>query len=150
MAEVLLDPMFTALNGRAGNIVFYSYSGRVFFLAYVIPRNPDTPAQKRNRGLFRDAMKAWKALSSFDKDILSRRAKRLGMTGHNLFISRYMRSYGDNHGSAVMDDASARDVPAPRRDYPSIYSQGHSVSRSITDFCSAHGTFTGDFLREWR
>jgi hypothetical protein len=132
MAEVFLNPMFTALNGRAGTIVFYSYSGRVFFRAYVRPRNPDTPAQRTNRGLFREAMKAWQALSSFDKDGFSRRAKRLGITGHNLFISRYMRSRGDNRGGAASDDAAALDVPASRRDYPSIYNQGHSVSPGMT------------------
>jgi len=59
MAEVFLNPAFTALSGRMGEFVFYSYDQRTFFRSYVVPRNPDTPAQRANRGLFRDAMKAW-------------------------------------------------------------------------------------------
>ncbi len=93
MAEAFLNPAFTAMNGRVGGIVFFSYNERTFFRSYVRPRNPDTPAQRANRGLFRDAMKAWGALSSFDRAAFSRRARRLGMAGHNLFIARYMASH---------------------------------------------------------
>ncbi len=77
MAEVFLNPVFTSLSGRVGDIVFYGYGGKTYFRSYVKPCNPDTPSQKRNRGLFAEAMKAWQKLSRFDKDSYRHRAGRI-------------------------------------------------------------------------
>jgi len=121
MAEVFLDPAFTSIRGRVGGVVFYGYGGKTYFRSYAVPRNPSTPAQRANRGLFRDAMKAWQALSSFDRELFCRRARRLGMYGHNLYISRYMsRHRAPQAGSAVprapgdllRQDAEAARVPS--------------------------------------
>ncbi len=69
MAEVFLNPAFTSISGRIGDVVFFSYGGRTFFRAYVVPRNPDTPAQRSNRRIFSEAMKAWQgALRADSKD----------------------------------------------------------------------------------
>lgn len=130
MAEVFLNPVFTALNGRVDNLVFYTSCGRQFVRSYVKPRNPDTPAQRRNRDLFREAMKSWQALSSYDRDVFSRRAKRLGMTGHNLFISRFMGSHAGNTGIETTVDAGNRDIQALHRPSSSVHSRCHSVSGS--------------------
>ncbi|HOW82751.1 MAG TPA: hypothetical protein PK573_09335, partial [Spirochaetota bacterium] len=93
MAEIILNPIFASLKGRIGGLVIYGHDGRTFMRAYVKPRNPDTPAQRKNRDLFRAAMKEWQCLPSYDRASYNRRAARLGMTGHNLFISRYMLSH---------------------------------------------------------
>jgi len=142
MAEVFLNPAFTALSGRAGNIVFYSYGQRTFFRSYVVPRNPGTPAQRANRGLFRDAMKAWQALSSFDRDTFSRRARRLGMTGHNLFISRYMASKMGDSGSGDSLRNPRRRTGALTDACPSSHRAGHSVTQTPAagSPCYAHST----------
>jgi hypothetical protein len=131
MAQAFLNPAFTALNGRVGNIVFFSYGNRTFFRSYVKPRNPDTIAQRNNRSLFRDAMKAWQLLSCFDRAAYSRRARRLGMTGHNLFISRYMRSRAHNTGSECTGKRLKQDIKTLSDTYPSLHSRGHSVYGSM-------------------
>ncbi|HSA14296.1 MAG TPA: hypothetical protein P5346_06070, partial [Spirochaetota bacterium] len=66
MGIATLHPLFTGISGRIGGIVFYSYNDVTYFRAYVVPRNPDTAAQRNNRSLFARAMKAWQALSRFD------------------------------------------------------------------------------------
>ncbi|HSA15072.1 MAG TPA: hypothetical protein P5346_10065 [Spirochaetota bacterium] len=127
MAQAFLNPVFTSLSGRVGDIVFYGYGGKTYFRSYVKPCNPDTPSQKRNRGLFAEAMKAWRKLSRFDKDSYRRRAGRLGMTGHNLFISRYMRSHAKSTAGGQGEDMARQDV----RDFPCAMIPVHVLSRSV-------------------
>jgi len=135
MGQAFLNPSFTALNGRVGGVVFYSHHNKTFFRSYIKPRNPDTPAQRKNRGLFRDAMKAWQNLSPFDRDTFRRRARRLGMTGHNLFISLHMRAHRMDKGTEVAPGAagslSTRDVRFIRSDSPSLHLLCRSVGGSI-------------------
>jgi hypothetical protein len=60
---------------------------------YVIPANPDTPNQKRQRGRFKDAVKAWHELSHDGKKAYNIRAqkKKLNISGYNLFVSEYLK-----------------------------------------------------------
>lgn len=132
MAEVFLNPAFTALNGRIGGVVFYGYNDKTFFRSYVAPRNPDTPAQRANRKLFRDAMKSWQGLSSFDRSSYNRRARRLGMTGHNLFISRYMASRRRSSDAESCPEYPRRAVPAATVSSLPVHGRSLSVSGSMS------------------
>ncbi len=131
MAEAILNPAFTSVRGRVGNIVFYSFGGRTFVRTYVIPRNPGTPSQRENRALFARAMNAWRELSAFDRESFARRSRRLGMTGHNLFISRYMIA----RRSELDPTRSARRIMPGGASFvlasPSSHCAGPSVSGSM-------------------
>ncbi|HRZ25726.1 MAG TPA: hypothetical protein P5346_06260 [Spirochaetota bacterium] len=135
MGIAILNPAITSISGRVGGIVFYTHNDNTYFRSYVVPRNPDTPAQRSNRGAFRDAMKAWQALSSFDREGFARRARRLGMAGHNLFISRYMLqrpvSRTDDTGRGACAGAVMRGLPSIPEPSPSLHSRGLSVTGSI-------------------
>jgi hypothetical protein len=115
MAIVMANPMFGAVRGKIGGLVFYSSRGTVCVRTYVKPRNPDTAAQQRQRGLFREAMLSWRELADVEKERYRRRASRLGMTGHNLYISRYMA-------------ARSGKGPGPRAPLP-ILALGYSSAR---------------------
>lgn len=160
MAEVFLNTIFTSISGRMGSVVFYLCNNRVFIRSYIKPRNPDTPAQRRNRGLFRNAMKAWQGLSSFDKDMFARRARRLGMTGHNLFISRYMSrnraSRAHDYGSGASEDSlrrmkeasgdiSGRDIHSSRGVHHTFHLRCRSVTGSTAVQCMKDGDTARDF-----
>lgn len=93
MAKVTLNPAFESFSGSIGNIVFYSKWKKMYARIYVTPHNPDTEKQRANRSLFRDAMNEWKLLSPEEKYRYNKRARRLPMTGHNLFISEYMKKH---------------------------------------------------------
>lgn len=93
MAKVTLNPMLDSLNGNIGNIVFYQRWKRMYARIYVTPDNPDTEKQRANRALFRNAMNEWKLLSTEEKHRYNKRARRLPMTGQNLFISEYMKKH---------------------------------------------------------
>lgn len=93
MATVTLDPMFQTLKNKAGNFVYYPRWGNTYSRQYVKPRNPDTESQRKNRNLFREAMKSWQALTVEEKQKYVRKAGRLPMTGHNLYISQYMKKH---------------------------------------------------------
>lgn len=91
MAKVRLNPAFDSLHGRLGKIVHYNRYGDQCARSHVIPRNPDTPAQRENRKTFAGAVKAWQVLSPEEKYRYNRKAMKLKMSGYNLFISMHMR-----------------------------------------------------------
>jgi hypothetical protein len=93
MATVAMSPAFISVRSKLGNMVFYTRWGNVYARKRVTPRNPDTEPQRRSRGLFRDAMKSWQSLSEEDKQKYRRKAEKLRMAGHNLYISRYIKSH---------------------------------------------------------
>ena len=102
MARTSLNPMFIDINGRIGRLVLYNRRGSQCIRTYVIPQNPDSPAQRCVRSSFRDAVHAWQALPGCDKSAWNRRACRMSMSGYNLFISRFIKS-----SLASLSDASS-------------------------------------------
>lgn len=73
-----------------GDAVLYSIGNRTYMRTYVIPRNPRTEAQQKNRSLFAEAMASWKALTSEEKYLYKIRTLDLSMHPHNLYISEYI------------------------------------------------------------
>ena len=60
----------------------------VMIRRYVIPHNPKTPAQTRQRNLFSRQAAEWVALTQAKKDAWNRRAKRMHRwSGYALFMS---------------------------------------------------------------
>ena len=57
------------------------------------PTNPRTTAQQANRQKFADAMTAWGALSSPEKQEYIERAKKSRIIGYNLFVKEYMETH---------------------------------------------------------
>lgn len=108
MAKVTLNPAFESFSGGIGNIVFYRKWNKMYARLYVTPDNPDTEKQRANRTLFRDAMNEWKLLSPEEKQRYNKRARRLPMTGHNLFISEYMKKHLAAKSIAESDAATER------------------------------------------
>ena len=70
---------------------FTAGKGNICIRAYVIPRNPDTAAQKEMRSTFADAVKSWQALTKEDKYRFSRKARGLNMSGYNLYLSGFIK-----------------------------------------------------------
>ena len=92
MAHATLNPMFKSIAGRIGSLVFYHCNDRQYMRRYVIPRNPDTPAQKDVRTRFAEAVTRWQALEAYKKNQWNMRALRMRMSGYNLYISTHMTS----------------------------------------------------------
>ncbi len=90
MAVAELNPLISAISGRMGNLVFYIRQNRQCIRSYVLPRNPDTDAQRIIRRTFADAVKSWQAMTRDEKYIFTRKARGLQMSGYNLYISEYM------------------------------------------------------------
>lgn len=91
MATITLNPSFDRLNSRIGRMIFYTRSGTQCVRSHVKPRNPDTPEQRKNRNTFREAVKLWQSLTEEEKNVYRKKARRLRITGYNLFISRYLK-----------------------------------------------------------
>ena len=92
MATAKLNPLITEISGRIGVLVFYKRRNKQCIRTYVVPRNPDTFAQKIVRGNFADAVKAWQSITPDEKYIFTRKARKLQMSGYNLYISIYMKA----------------------------------------------------------
>ena len=73
--KMTLNPVLRSLSGRIGGMVFYQSHGRQFARAYVVPRNPDTVEQRKGRGRFAGAVKAWQNLPALQKDLWRVKAK---------------------------------------------------------------------------
>lgn len=79
----------TKFSGKIGkDMVAASWKGHEYVRAFTKPSNPNTDDQKRARGQFADAVKAWQDMSKVQCDFYN--AIALRMSGFNLFISRYM------------------------------------------------------------
>lgn len=91
MAKVRLNPAFDSIHGRIGKIIHYNRKGVQYARSYAVPRNPDTPAQRRNRKTFAEAVKLWQGLSPEEKHRYNRKAMKLTMNGYNLFISLHLK-----------------------------------------------------------
>jgi hypothetical protein len=92
MAKVTLHPMLLGISGKIGSIVFYSYRNNQYARRYVIPKNPNTPAQKSRRELFAEAVNKWQNLPEHKKSRWNNDARNQAISGYNLFISVYLGS----------------------------------------------------------
>lgn len=71
-------------------LIFARRRGKVYAKKYQVPKNPNTADQKAQRLLFKDAVKAWQALTEPKKDVWRAKASGLSATGYNLFIRSYL------------------------------------------------------------
>ena len=60
---------------------------------YYITKNPRTEPQQTWRGVFADAVAAWKALTPDEKNQYNIKAKGKHMSGYNLFLREYLLSH---------------------------------------------------------
>ena len=88
---VILNPVLQSFSGRLGNLVFYQSCGKQLARRYVIPRNPDTMAQRARRERFSAAVSQWQNLPRYKKDQWNSRAISLKMKGYNYFLSEHIR-----------------------------------------------------------
>ncbi len=70
MARVSGPLMSLDASGKfADTMVASIWKGRNYMRKYVIPSNPNTAAQSSHRGIFADAVAAWKTAPATDSDI---------------------------------------------------------------------------------
>ncbi len=91
MAEFTLNAPFRSFHGRMGNMVFVYRYGKQYARAYVRPANPDTPAQRERRSAFREAVRAWQALSEGEKGEWRQRARRTRRSGYSTFMAHRLK-----------------------------------------------------------
>ncbi len=91
MATATPNIFINSISGRLGNVVFYKRRGVQCVRLHVIPRNPDTEAQRIMRRSFGDAVRSWQAMNNDEKYVYIRKARFLNMSGYNLYISKYLK-----------------------------------------------------------
>ena len=92
MAKITLDPKYRDVYGKTGDLVHYKWRGKDCCRIYLVPRNPDTRAQKINRKLFGEASASWRELPVETKNFYNFIVlkEKSDMSGFNLYVSRYM------------------------------------------------------------
>lgn len=63
--------------------------GKQYVRTYVIPKDPKTAKQMKQRKKYARAVETWKAMSDDEKEVYNNQAKNLNMSGYNLFISEF-------------------------------------------------------------
>jgi hypothetical protein len=91
MATAKPNILINSISGRIGNVVFYTNRGRQCVRTHVVPRNPDTEAQRAVRGAFREAVRSWQSMPPEEQHTYNRKARYLNMSGYNLYISNYLK-----------------------------------------------------------
>ena len=104
MARIKPASYLKEIRGRFGNIVHYNFYGRGYARVYVVPVNPDTAAQKIVRKTFGDGVRSWQTLSPEDQYKYNKKARRLAMSGYNLYISEFMKN--SLHGEITAENDS--------------------------------------------
>ena len=131
MAKFILNPMFKSISGRLGNVVFYTRRGVQCGRIYVVPRNPDTGHQRKNKNIFREAVQAWQDIPSPQKDRWNRLARNKTLSGYNLFLSCYIKAKRDSEDHAC-NDIEERQQAGNMYASASYPVRFHSVSGSNT------------------
>jgi len=90
MAKAELNPTFMNFKGNIGRLIYYNRMGKTCVRSHVIPRNPRTEAQQKNRDLFAEAVNRWKLLTAEEKNLWNVKAARKQRTGYNFFISSFI------------------------------------------------------------
>lgn len=90
MAEVKLPSYLSSVSGSIGDITFFTCYDREYIHRRVTPSNPNTEAQVRIRRSFAGAVRSWQSLPDDEKLKYNKKARRLPMSGYNLYIQKYM------------------------------------------------------------
>ncbi len=91
MATATPNILINSISGKMGNVVFYVRRSTQCVRMYVIPRNPDTEAQRLVRRAFGDAVRSWQSMCPEERYAYIRKARYLNMSGYNLYISEYLK-----------------------------------------------------------
>jgi hypothetical protein len=91
VAVVNLHPVIESMHGKVGNVVFVKRKGTQFMRKYVIPRDPETEVQLKNRSAFSRCVAKWQLLPQNEKDVWNQYGKTRNRRGYNLFISHHMK-----------------------------------------------------------
>ena len=135
MAYATLNPIFKSISGRVGSLVFYHYNNRQYIRRYVVPRNPDTPAQRDLRERFAKAVTGWQALERYKKEQWNNRALLMQMSGYNLYISKRMTNKEESEPVGTIQTAYSCTPPALLPASHSVYAITH-----VRDGCYPHYT----------
>lgn len=60
---------------------------------YYVPKNPQTIPQQAHRQTFADAVVAWQALTTIQKQVYNENSREKKMSGYNLFLREYLKSH---------------------------------------------------------
>ncbi|MFH0816046.1 MAG: hypothetical protein V1934_04445 [Methanobacteriota archaeon] len=91
MAFIEETPDGLMLRGKFGDRVHYKRNGKYYSRRYVKPRDPKTPAQLRQRALFREANTLWHAFSSEEREYVK------SLADEQPAFSEFMREYIANY-----------------------------------------------------
>ncbi|MBN2041742.1 MAG: hypothetical protein JW864_17025 [Spirochaetes bacterium] len=141
MATAKLNPVILSISGRFGNSVFYVNRNRQFVRTYVVPRNPDTLLQREIRKSFAEAVKSWQLIAPEEKDSYIRKARGLGMSGYNLYISEFMTG----KKTVQKKYKTSGTLSIFRKDMKDMtsFSHIHSVSLPYMLLCKASEQYSG-------
>ncbi len=132
MARAKPNILINSISGRIGSVVFYTRRGRQCVRLHVIPRNPDTEAQRVVRRSFGDAVRSWQSMTEDEKYAYNRQARYLNMSGYNLYISKYLKRLMQALSHTPIDELTSLPrnlnlatwnllpVPEPVEGFPSV------------------------------
>jgi hypothetical protein len=86
--KMTFSPLIAGLRGRAADAVASSWKGIPYVRKYVIPANPNTPAQQAVRQSFARCIPLWRSLYYVLKLFLDSYGVDYQMSGMNVFVQK--------------------------------------------------------------
>jgi len=120
----IFGDVYSGKVGKAG--VFATWKGRQYRRSYVIPANPNTPAQQKIRNSFKNAVQAWHGFDAIQKGVYDYLATPLQISGFNLWVSRYQK-------------AAASGLTLPSEPLEGIKQVGSASSSASTTLATGQG-----------
>ena len=157
------DPMIrpdVLWSGRRGDRVYYVRGGKQCWRRYVVPKDPRTPAQLRQREAFGAASKAWGASQVLTEDdrgewraegakVQSRvRLCQSGpLTGHQHFVGRNCEK--SRIGLGLLVKAPGREVASPKSEVRSTKCEAQSAKCEAQSPKCELGSLTAETGGKW-
>jgi len=115
MAKVVKNHIFNEIRKSLGNITFRTRKNKVIDLSHKRnPKQPNSPAQKRNKWKYGYLSEQYNKLSDDEKAYYQEKAKKLGLTAWNVYLKENWTKSGSGliqlQNDAVLD-ASDPDTP---------------------------------------
>lgn len=101
MARVTYSPLIVQMSGTTGDAVFSRWKGINYVRSRVIPANPQTPAQTKQRDALSHTLDMWQSIKAWGKGVWDYFATGYALSGYNRYMAENIEKVRDLEASVL-------------------------------------------------
>jgi len=142
MAVIKFSPLVIDVRNSVGDTVYSAWKGVHYIRSRVVPANPRTADQVKQREIMTSGVTNWQSLGSTLQDAWNTWASEYSISGFNAFVARNVATAIPNgDGTAARMEVACTLPPALMR--------ATAGGPEVQDFAATTGTTTGQIKVEW-